>query len=314
MKQELTLSGAQTACALFLFSLSFVAAAQGQRFQVTPNPISFGDVTVGTSQTVSATVTNVTTSTLKIYSAVTSNQEFSYSGLTLPLTLAPGQAVQFQVSFSPTGVGTLSGTLSFFNRRGRIIDSAQLSGAGVNSAPPPDTTAPTVDITSPAPGATVSAAVTLAANASDNVGVAAVQFYINTTVIGNEITAPPFTLSWDSTTVVNGSYSVTAVARDAAGNRTTSAAVPFTVNNATAAPHRASLSWNASPSQVVGYYVYRASQTGGPYTRVNSSPTANTTFDDTTVVGGMTYYYVITAVSNQVESTYSNEAVASIPQ
>jgi fibronectin type 3 domain-containing protein len=78
--------------------------------------------------------------------------------------------------------------------------------------------------------------------------------------------------------------------------------------------HSAVLSWTASTSIVVGYYVYRGTQTGGPYTRLNSTPVAVTGYTDSTVQSGLTYFYVVTAVdSNNVESVYSNEGSKLIP-
>src|SRR5205823_5541811 len=97
----------------------------------------------------------------------------------------------------------------------------------------PDTQAPTVSVTAPANGATVSgAAVTLSATAADNVGVAGVQFKLDgTTNLGAEDTTFPYSVAWNSTTATNGLHTLTAVARDAAGNTTTSAGVSVTVNN-----------------------------------------------------------------------------------
>jgi len=79
--------------------------------------------------------------------------------------------------------------------------------------------------------------------------------------------------------------------------------------------HYVFLSWNASvSSDVVGYNVYRGSTSGGPYTIVNSSLVAATTFTDSTVLAGQTYYYVCTAVDNNSnQSTYSDEAIATVP-
>jgi fibronectin type 3 domain-containing protein len=80
------------------------------------------------------------------------------------------------------------------------------------------------------------------------------------------------------------------------------------------AAHSATLTWSASTSIVVGYNVYRGSTSGGPYTRLNSSLDAGTTFTDSSVLSGQTYYYVVTAVdSNDVESADSNEVTAVIP-
>src|SRR3989442_1281291 len=88
-----------------------------------------------------------------------------------------------------------------------------------------------VSITSPASGSTVSGTTTVSATASDNVGVAGVQFLVDGANLGSEDTASPYSVSWNTTTVANGSHSLTAVARDAAGNRTTSSAVTVTVSN-----------------------------------------------------------------------------------
>jgi fibronectin type 3 domain-containing protein len=80
------------------------------------------------------------------------------------------------------------------------------------------------------------------------------------------------------------------------------------------ATHSATLTWTASPSVVVGYNVYRSSIPSGPYTKLNSAADASTTFADSSVLSGQTYYYVVTAVdSNNVESAYSNQVTAVIP-
>src|SRR5204863_7709566 len=94
-----------------------------------------------------------------------------------------------------------------------------------------DTTPPTVAITSPAPGATVSGTITVTAEASDNAGVVGVQFKSNGSDFDAEDTTAPYSVTGHTTTVPNGSYTLTAVARDAAGNRTTSAPVTVTVSN-----------------------------------------------------------------------------------
>jgi hypothetical protein len=100
----------------------------------------------------------------------------------------------------------------------------------------PDTIAPVVSISSPASGATVSATVSIAAAATDNVGVTSVQFRVDGTAVGSEDTTNPYSASWNTTTVGNGTHALTAIARDAAGNQTTSATVNVTVSNAALPP------------------------------------------------------------------------------
>ena len=99
-------------------------------------------------------------------------------------------------------------------------------------SPSGDTTPPTVSLTAPVSGATVSgSAATVSATASDNVGVAGVQFTLDGTPLGAEMTSAPYSVSWDTTTASNGSHTLRAIARDAAGNQTPSAGVPVTVSN-----------------------------------------------------------------------------------
>jgi Concanavalin A-like lectin/glucanases superfamily/Domain of unknown function (DUF1929)/Bacterial Ig domain/IPT/TIG domain/Kelch motif len=95
-----------------------------------------------------------------------------------------------------------------------------------------DTAPPTVSLTAPSNGASVSGAVTVSANATDNVGVAGVQFLLDGAPLGAEDTTSPYSLSWNSATVANGAHTLSARARDAVGNTTTSAAVMVTVSNA----------------------------------------------------------------------------------
>jgi hypothetical protein len=81
-----------------------------------------------------------------------------------------------------------------------------------------------------------------------------------------------------------------------------------------ASQHSVALSWDPSTSPVVGYNVYRRPASGGSYARLNTTVDAATSFTDTSVLSGATYDYVTTAVdSSNVESTYSNQATASIP-
>src|SRR5216683_6434832 len=96
-----------------------------------------------------------------------------------------------------------------------------------------DTTPPTVAIVSPPSGATVCGTVPIMASASDDVGVVGVQFKYDGIDIGAEDTTAPYAVPAYTTAVANGSYTLTAVARDAAGNVTTSVPVTVTVANPT---------------------------------------------------------------------------------
>ncbi|MEI6067575.1 MAG: DUF4082 domain-containing protein [Methylococcaceae bacterium] len=103
------------------------------------------------------------------------------------------------------------------------------SGTGSDNMPP------TVTMTAPANGATLSgSAVKVSANASYNVGVAKVEFYLNTTILLATVTSSSYSFNWNTATVANGTYTLTARAYDNAGNSGTSNSVIVTVTNSVA--------------------------------------------------------------------------------
>ncbi|MBN8527357.1 MAG: hypothetical protein J0M02_18650, partial [Planctomycetes bacterium] len=99
----------------------------------------------------------------------------------------------------------------------------------VNAAPA-DTTPPTVSITNPAAG-TVSGTITVEASAADDVGIDSVQFKLDGNDLGTREHFAPYTATWDTATATAGSHQLTAVARDAAGNTRTSAAIQVVIAN-----------------------------------------------------------------------------------
>ena len=100
-----------------------------------------------------------------------------------------------------------------------------------NAAHGGDALPPSVTLTAPADGSTVSGQVALTATATDNVRVAGVQFTVDGGATGAELTAGPYGLTWDSTLVPDGTHRISAVARDSAGNVATAAIATFTVRN-----------------------------------------------------------------------------------
>jgi hypothetical protein len=124
---------------------------------------------------------------------------------------------------------------SYVNASQGIFDTVTVGGNPPPPPPPPvDTAPPTAAMTSPAPNATVSGAnVLLSANASDNVRVVGVQFRVDGTDVGPEIWVPPYEMRWDSTKWTSGEHRITAVARDAAGNRGVAGPVTVIVSKST---------------------------------------------------------------------------------
>ena len=94
-----------------------------------------------------------------------------------------------------------------------------------------DITPPSISLTSPTNGSILSGKIAINATATDNSGVAGVQFQLNGNNLGAEDTISPFSISWDSSGVVPGSYTLTAIARDVAGNTTSSAPVAISTSS-----------------------------------------------------------------------------------
>ena len=111
-----------------------------------------------------------------------------------------------------------------------------------------DTQPPTVSITYPTSGATVSSTITVTATASDNVGVVKVEFYLDG-FLQFSTTTPPYYWIWDTASTANGSHTLSAKAYDAAGNVGTSADVPITVNNPTLSRRAIQQIWQLRASQ-----------------------------------------------------------------
>ncbi|OGR82888.1 MAG: hypothetical protein A3J74_10480 [Elusimicrobia bacterium RIFCSPHIGHO2_02_FULL_57_9] len=230
--------------------------------------------------------------------------------LTAQLIIAPG-----------TAAGTLSLPVSgviYSDPSGSPIAAGASTGGTVTVTAPADTTPPAVSMTAPASAAIVSgSAVAVSATASDNMGVAGVQFRLNGANLGAEDTAAPFSISWNSTLTPDGSHTLTAVARDAAGNSATSAARTVTVSNIPAPPPLSTgpvvLAWDAVTTNadgtpitdLAGYRIFQSLQSLLAQTTAqamaNASivkivvPSTQTSYSIPNLAGPNTYYFRLTA-------------------
>lgn len=142
----------------------------------------------------------------------------------------------YSYSWNTSGVANGSHTIQAKAYDGTNIGSSAMINVTVNNVvtPPPTTTpdvvAPTVSITSPAPSSTVSSTVQVNANASDNVGITKVEFYLNNGLVSMDSLAP-YSFAWNTKTVSSGIHSLLAKAYDAAGNIGTSTLVSVTVTS-----------------------------------------------------------------------------------
>ena len=97
-------------------------------------------------------------------------------------------------------------------------------------------TAPTVTLTDPVNGATVSGNAVVAAIATDDQGIPVVQFYLDGAPLGTPVSSPPFMATWNTRASASGLHTLTATASDTSGNVGSSQSVVVNVDNSAAPP------------------------------------------------------------------------------
>jgi len=179
--------------------------------------------------------------------SITSPTSGAFIAGTVPVyasaTDATGVAgVQFQVDGGNLGAEvvaapyvTLWNTTSYGSGT-HLLSAVARDAAGVTGSAAPvlvtvDNVPPSVSITAPASGAMVSGTITVSASATDNIGVVGVQFKLDGRYLGPELSTGPYAINWNTASVSNGLHKLTAVARDAAGNTSTSAVTVHVTNH-----------------------------------------------------------------------------------
>jgi hypothetical protein len=280
-----------------------------------PASLVFGSVQVGNTTNLTETISNNGGSAVTISQANVSVASFSFSGLTLPLTLNSGQSVTFTTTFAPTAAGAVNGNLSVISNASNSPLTIGLSGTG--AAAGQLTVSPTsLSFGNVAVGSNKvltgnlnasGSAITVSSATIDNGEFVVSGFSLPLTIPAGQ--SVPFTVTF--TPQASGAVSGTLSFGSNAAN--SPAVVNMTGTGTAAVQHSVTLTWNAS-NDAVGYNLYRSSVSGGPYSMINSSPDGTTSYTDNSVVAGQTYFYVATAVdSNSNESGYSNQAQAVVP-
>lgn len=176
------------------------------------------------------------------------------------------------------------------------------SGNGDNCAVAGDIEVPVATVTAPAENANVSGTVSVNATATDNIGVTKVEFYVNG-VLKTTDTNSPYSYTWNTATVANGSVSLMVKAYDAVGNvgtdttavtvsnaDTQAPSVPGGITATANSPTQVTVKWNASTDNnaVTGYWVSRGGVT-------LAQITSGTQYVDSTALPGTTYSYRVAA-------------------
>jgi hypothetical protein len=285
---------------------------------VAPDAIKFGSVGLGGTLSQSVTVTNHGTSNVTITKASATAAGVTVTGMSLPLTIAVGKQVTFNVVFSPKTPGPLSGNVSVVSDASATPSTIALSGTGLAASAFLTMSTTSLKFGSVAIGKSSELSVVLTNSGNSNVTVAKVtvagaQYSVNGVSAGL-ILAPgqsaTLTETFAPTATGNLPGSVT-VASNASNSPST---IAVTGDGVAAGSHSVALAWTPSSSAVAGYDVYRSQVSGGPYSKLDSALITSSSYTDSTVQAGQTYYFVVTSVTSAgVESADSTQVSATVP-
>jgi hypothetical protein len=282
-----------------------------------PTNLPFGTVQVGSTGSISETLTNTGGSMVTISQANLTGSGFSITGLTLPISLNAGQSVTFTTKFTPAAPGAVSGNLAIVSDASNSPLNVGMSGTGgatgtlsVNPATLGFGNV-VVNVSKPLTGTLTAAgaSVTISSGTSDSS-----EFVLSGITFPKTIAAgqsATFTVTF--TPNASGAAGASLTFASNASNSPTVEALTGTGINPQ--PHSVDLTWSASQSgDVVGYNIYRSTVSGSGYTKVNGTLNSDTSYTDTTVTAGLTYFYIAKAVDgNDMESGSSNEVQVAVP-
>jgi fibronectin type 3 domain-containing protein len=298
-------------------TLSGTGTTQLAQLGANPASVNFGSITLGKSATQAVTITNTGNASVSVSQITTTGTGFSGSGITVPLTLAAGQSATYTAKFAPTTAGASTGQISFVSNAANSPTVVALTGTGTTAAGTLAVSPTALNFGSVLVGNSGSLSATLTASgASVTISSATFSGSSNYSLIGMTF---PLTLSAGQSASFTVVYAPTTAGSTTgqvsfASNASNTPTVVSLSGTGGTLSHSVALNWTASTSTgIAGYNVYRATRSGGPYTLINSTLVSGTTFTDNSVQSGTTYFYVVTAVSNSVESINSNEVQAVVP-
>ena len=288
--------------------------------QVSSTSINFGNGVVGRTSSQVLTISNTGATTLGITQVNTSGSgSFSVSGFSLPLNVNAGKQTTITATFLPASVGIASGNISIVSNAPTSPTLVGLSGTGIAATLTlgiSPTSLSFGNVTTGTSSQTQNVTITNTGNANVKIS------QITVSGAGYSVTggSTPVTLSPSQSTTMVTQFSPTVAGSVNGGISVVSnangspASVSLSGTGVVPVQHLVAVTWNASPSTVSGYNVYRSTVSGSAYTKINSSLVAGLSYSDSTVQNSTTYFYVTTAVdSNGLESSFSNEMSAPIP-
>lgn len=285
--------------------------------QITANSssVNFGNVNIGSTSSQAVVLTNSGNASTSITQVGVSGNGYSLTAVATPYTLAPGATLTVNVNFAPTAATGYSGMMSVTSDASNPTLSIPLSGTGTQPPQAQLSANPSaVNFGGVPAGGSSTQSLSLTNTGTATASITQITTTGSAFAVGT--ISLPYSLAVGATVSLQitfspglaGVYSGSAVITSNASNS------PLTVSLSGTATHWVALTWTDADADIVGYNVYRGSQSGGPYNKINGSLIAAKTWNDNNVQPGQSYYYVVTAVNaSGIESAYSAEASGLIP-
>jgi archaellum component FlaF (FlaF/FlaG flagellin family) len=281
--------------------------------EVTPNPLDFGPVMVGSSSTQTVTVSNSGEAKFTLTKVSASGTGFTISGLSAPKILAPGQSIKLTVVFRPTSATQESGNfLVAINTQGlQMVGS--LKGTGSTSLL--RVTPSVVGFGNVSVGSPVSQSLRLTNGGSASVAIKSASV-TGTGFSISGLTTPRMLTPGESVNFT-AEFNPKSAGTDAGTISVETEGTPVVIQLTGVGAQKGqsvSLNWDESTSPAVRYFVYRSSKPSGPYTKLNPKATSETSYIDSSVASGQMYFYVVTSVNSEnIESTFSERVSVTVP-
>jgi Abnormal spindle-like microcephaly-assoc'd, ASPM-SPD-2-Hydin len=285
----------------------------------TPSSVNFGSVALGLTNSQSISLTNTGSANVQISRASITGAGFRLSGLSDSTIISPGASVTCSVYFRPSSATSFSATATIVSNASNSALSISLSGTGTAASSILAANPTSLSFGNVAVGASTTLNLTLTNSGNLSITIykitASTAAFTTSGIPAGLILAPSqsatMAVTYSPSSVSNASSTVSI----SYSLSTSPLKISVSGSGVQVSPGSVSLGWQASVSPgVIGYYVYRGSISGGPYTALNSSPNSSTQYMDATVLSGSTYYYVVTSVdSSNMQSSFSAQVKASIP-
>lgn len=278
--------------------------------------VAFGTVTSGQSSSQPILLRNNGSATLTFSQIVVSGStEFSQTGLSTSTTVAAGGSTTFDAVFTPTSATPASGSITLVTNGTPSPLVINLSGTGATVTLSLSANPPSLTFGSVSDGGASSLPTAVMNNGNSDITISSVTVtgagFSANGISNGAVLTPGQSATLNVTFAPTSAGNVTGAGINIVSNATNS---PMTIGLSGTGTHVVKLQWAPSSTANVTYNVFRGTSQGGEGpTPINSSPVIATSYTDTNVAGGQTYFYDVKAVNSDGSSGPSTEVQINVP-